>query len=190
MVDSPRTQHHTRGFWGRPFLSGPVAWGSWKAVQLWRPGDLDFDRCSTDRRWLRGTRRRFSLHLKRSSTDSCCFMRQLLLPKIQDPVFLTRFACLSALHNTSPSANTQKVFSSAASITTHTARNLNHSCQAAIHGVVQEHMEQVISCASLLWLHWCLNSPMLINCFGFLWSNSFTDILSPWSHVSLLPIAR
>lgn len=56
-------QHHPRWVWSWPFLPGPVAGRPRQALQLWRPGHMDADRCLTDWRWLRGTSRRLFVHL-------------------------------------------------------------------------------------------------------------------------------
>lgn len=114
MVDSTRTQHHAGGLRGRPLLSGPVARGSGEALQLRRPGHLDSDRRPPDRRRLRGTCRRLSLHLKLPPPRAGSAPHSLL-PKIREPVLSARSACPSSLrkHVPIPSANRQEVFSSA-----------------------------------------------------------------------------
>lgn len=116
-------QHYARGFRGRPVLSGPVERGSGQAVQLWGPGHLDSNRCSSDRGRLCGTRRRLSVHLKRNPWSRGCvsapFLPPLFTPlrpsKIEDPRYCElgtlRPPKLAAQHVLIPSAHWQEVLS-------------------------------------------------------------------------------
>uniref|UniRef100_A0A8C6VM81 TM2 domain containing 3 n=1 Tax=Naja naja TaxID=35670 RepID=A0A8C6VM81_NAJNA len=63
MVNSLGFKHHTWRLWGGPVLPGTVAGGAGQALQFWRPGNLDADRCAPDWSWVRGSHRRFALHL-------------------------------------------------------------------------------------------------------------------------------
>lgn len=104
-------QHHSRWFRGRSVLFGPVERGPGQTVQLWGPGHLDFDRCSSDRGRLCGACRRFSLHLKRSSVDTtglwplllhAASLRKDWRSALRCCVFST-FSCPSSLLNMSSS---------------------------------------------------------------------------------------
>lgn len=56
-------QHHAWGFRSRSLLPGPVARRPRQALQLWRPGDMDPNRCLADWSWLCGTSGRLFVHL-------------------------------------------------------------------------------------------------------------------------------
>lgn len=178
MVNGISTQHYTWWFWGWPVLSGPVERRSGQTVQLWRPGHLDSDRCSSDRSWLCGTCWRFSLHLKQSSGDMAEWFvlsspsHRFTLKDWRSEMLCSWHVCLPELavqHVLIPSANRQEVFSSLHQrcLYPHNYQiNPNHcasiSCWDSADGSVQRDEELVIMLVWWVWFNWWLGSVMLI----------------------------
>lgn len=177
MVNSISAQHHTRWFWGRSVLSGPMERGSGKTIQLRRPGHLDFDRCSSDRGWLCGTCWRFPIHLKHSSEVmagwfvSSSASHRFTLKKRRSEILCSYHVCLLKLavqHVLIPSANRQEALSSLHLrwLYPHNHQiNPSHSacvsCWDSADGAVQGDEEPVIMSIWLVWLVW-LGSVLLI----------------------------